>query len=643
MKGPRRAILLAAGYGTRMDPLSRSVPKPLLPLWRRPMVDHALDLLASWGVTDVYVNLHHAADAIADHLSHRHDAPRITLGYEPSILGTGGVLRCARTFIGTEPFWMFNSDVAADLDPSPLIAAFRRRHAIAALWMTAAAGPRTVQVDRGRIATFAADAPGSPATYTFCGLQLVHPDLLRHLPRRAFCTILAAYEAAMRRGKPVLGVEVPSAFWADVGTPDAYIDAHRDVRRAYYAHRPGGRLYTPRMTRSQRRLGQSGVTCRGCVATAPGAVVERGAVITDSIVAAGGHVSKAACLNRAVVGPGAHVSGEVSGIVVSLAGMRDPGLDAAVRLLGWDRSRTLAMRLPPRGSDRTFTRLRCGPKQAIAIHYGTGRPENEQYAAQARFLASAGLPVPRILANRPSARLTLMEDLGERDLMRYARTAPARNVQQVYRKVLRAVVLLHTTVSCEARRRRVPLAAPFGPDLYKWERDLFGAHFLKRRLHLPAAQRAAVLRELGRIEAVLDRQPAVLLHRDLQSSNIILRAGRPRFIDFQGMRWGPAVYDVASLVCDPYVSLPLPVQHTLVADYARQRSLDPEAFMRVFWFGAAQRLCQALGAFGRLSAQPGTRSFERFFAPGIAMLHRTLDHLPPLPALRRALPRHPRL
>jgi aminoglycoside/choline kinase family phosphotransferase len=124
-----------------------------------------------------------------------------------------------------------------------------------------------------------------------------------------------------------------------------------------------------------------------------------------------------------------------------------------------------------------------------------------------------------------------------------------------------------------------------------------------------------------------------LLHRDLQSSNVLLPRGRPAFIDFQGLRRGPAVYDVASLLCDPYVSLPEELIERLLAWYAAQapRALGP--IVDVFWHGAAQRLVQALGAFGRLAASRDTRRFEEHIPAGLRMLRRATKRLDFLPSL----------
>ena len=201
MNAPRKAVILAAGLGTRLRPLTAATPKPLLPLWGTPLLDHTMALLRGWGVNDVLLNLHHGADAILRHLRRTvHPGLRVTLSFEPAILGTGGALRRAEWFLGDAPFWLVNADVAADLEPAPLLRAAARPRTLAALWLTDRAGPRTVELRRGRIASFRSPIAGQPGTYTFCGLHLLSPRILRFLPPAGFATIVGAYEAAVRAG-----------------------------------------------------------------------------------------------------------------------------------------------------------------------------------------------------------------------------------------------------------------------------------------------------------------------------------------------------------------------------------------------------------------------------------------------------------
>jgi aminoglycoside/choline kinase family phosphotransferase len=142
--------------------------------------------------------------------------------------------------------------------------------------------------------------------------------------------------------------------------------------------------------------------------------------------------------------------------------------------------------------------------------------------------------------------------------------------------------------------------------------------------------------ELETLIPVLLSAPRVLLHRDLQSSNILLVRGKPVLIDFQGMRFGPAMYDLASLLCDPYVNLPPPLAEALLDDYV-SRIPNGEQRRDEFPVAAAQRLAQALGAFGRLGHTPATSGFLRHIPAGVRQFLNAASRTHLLPVLCRNL------
>jgi len=122
MTAPRTAMLLAAGLGTRMRPLTEHTPKPLLRLAGRTLLDHALDRLADAGVETVVVNAHWHADQVAAHLAARTDAPRTVLRHEPELLETGGAVLAALDLLGDGPFFVVNGDTVWLDGPTPALA-----------------------------------------------------------------------------------------------------------------------------------------------------------------------------------------------------------------------------------------------------------------------------------------------------------------------------------------------------------------------------------------------------------------------------------------------------------------------------------------------------------------------------------------
>ncbi len=644
-RAPRKAILLAAGLGTRMRPLSHALPKPMLPLWGLPLIEHVLGLLADWGVEEALINLHHAPSPLLDYLSRkRHVPPRIVLSYEPTILGTGGALRRAAWFLDDSPFWLINTDIAADVHCRPLLDAFDPATSLAVLWVTPDRGPRTVAINaRGDVRDFRATTPAEPVPpqpqpqVTFCGLHLLAPAILRYLPGDGSVSIVAAYEAAMRDGIAIHTVAPRDCFWDDLGTPERYLAVHAEVQQRHAAGAPGGRLYTPQHVMSRAMLRRRGASVDGFAAVARNATLAPGARVCRSVVWPGARLGASAAAVDAVIGAGVALDVAATGIAVRMSACpNDPALArAAAWLNGPTIDEPIVIPFAARGSDRRFTRLARGSSTAILVRYGRERRENARHVHHAEFLRRHGIPVPAILDHDARLRLTLEQDLGDRSLERLVAERGVAHNMPIYRQVIDVVADMHRILLAPLAGQ---LELAFTPRLYRWEHALFDVHMLQGRIKLPARQRTAILDELQTVARRLVKHRPVLIHRDLQSSNILIHDAQPYLIDFQGMRAGAAAYDLASLLCDPYVMLPAKLQRQMLAQYAA-RSEDPAA-CKDFWFAAVQRLAQALGAYARLAALPGTRRFAAHIPRASVMLERALDALEPnvtLPHLRGVL------
>jgi aminoglycoside/choline kinase family phosphotransferase len=571
------------------------------------------------------VNLHHHPQPIFLYLRDRAlaDGLRIHMSYEPDILGTGGALRRAAWFLGRDPSWLVNTDIAVSLDPAPILRAYERRRALAALWVTASGGPRTVDVEDGRVRCFRSERPGTAGTFTFCGLHLVSPEVLDFLPPAASCSVVDAYAAAIAAGRTVAAVDPPGTAWDDIGTPERYLAAH-----AAFAPR----MPPPRTQRSTvRGLRSRGVRVGGSVTLSPDLSAGRGASIAGAVLLDGVRLDAGAQVRNAIVGPGVRLAGRVTGLVVRAdrAGEGDV-LPPLLNRMRWPIERAAVQVLPARGSDRRFLRLMCGPRRAMVAVYGGQRPENRRYAGHARVLRRLGVDVPAPLLDAPDLKATAFEDLGDASLESLYPGMSRRQRRACYRRILGMALRMHTVPPRTAAALR--MEPPFSPTLYRWEHELFDTHVLARRTDLDDAIRQAILRELSAMAGRLEGAPCGIVHRDLQSSNVLIKGGRCALIDFQGMRWGPAAYDVASLLCDPYVMLPEEEQLGLLDDYCRRHPRGA-AVHTSFWPAAVQRLAQALGAYGRLGAMAGTERFRRYTPQAMRMLHRALRHAGGAPRL----------
>ncbi len=277
------------------------------------------------------------------------------------------------------------------------------------------------------------------------------------------------------------------------------------------------------------------------------------------------------------------------------------------------------------GSDRKFYRISAGEASLILAKYGGLREENRHYVAIARFLAEIGVRVPEIYFHDEAESLIWMEDLGDRDLWSYREeTWPVR--RELYQNSLDQLLILHTRAHLAAPVEPPKLQSEFNGELYRWEQNYFLDNCLVRYFGLDRETLAA--RGDGeRLEAIADRLhdcARVLVHRDFQSQNIVIKDGEACFIDFQGLRPGLVQYDLASVLYDPYVKLASSERAELLEYYLDEwRSLGgdiPADFAEVYDLCAMQRLMQALGAYGFLGLVKERAEFLAHIPAALASL-----------------------
>lgn len=234
MSRPTTAFVLAAGLGTRMRPLTETIPKPLVRLGGRALIDHALDRLADAGITRAVVNVHYLADQIEAHLSGR-QLPAIEISDERArILDTGGGIRRALPRVGGGPFVVHNSDSvwleSGSQNVTRLVAAWDAARMDALLLL--ASRKRCLGYDGD--GDFDMDAEGrltrrpegGVTPFVFTGVSVMHPRLLDGFDEEVF-SLNAPWDAAIARGR-VRGV-LMDGFWMHVGTPEALAEAERRI------------------------------------------------------------------------------------------------------------------------------------------------------------------------------------------------------------------------------------------------------------------------------------------------------------------------------------------------------------------------------------------------------------------------------
>ena len=217
------AMALAAGLGTRMRPITLTVPKPLVSVAGRTMLDRALDHLRAQKVQRIVVNTHWLPDCIERHVA---GCPDITLSPEAEILETGGGVVKALPLLGPNPFFVVNCDIIWTDGPQPalsrLAAAWDDRNMDALLLLhpvdkaVGYDGPGDFFAEPGQAPRRRDGAARAP--YLFTGVQILHPRLFQHAPGGKF-SLNVVYDQALRSNR--LGAVIHNGNWYHVGTPEA--------------------------------------------------------------------------------------------------------------------------------------------------------------------------------------------------------------------------------------------------------------------------------------------------------------------------------------------------------------------------------------------------------------------------------------
>jgi NDP-sugar pyrophosphorylase family protein len=260
-----KAMVFAAGLGTRLRPLTNNRPKALVTVAGRTLLEITLTRLRTFGVREVILNVHHFADQVVAYLAtNQNFGMRIEISREEALLDTGGGLKKAAWFFlepgadANQPFLIHNVDVLSAIDLSRMAQFHAQRNALATLAVAERATSRPLLFDAhnqllGRAAanktqTMSAAGPSLLGTrdsanagntnpgivLAFAGIHIVSPRIFAELDEQGAFSIIDAYVRLAARGEMILGFRADGSYWRDLGRPDDLIAAERDVTDGTY-------------------------------------------------------------------------------------------------------------------------------------------------------------------------------------------------------------------------------------------------------------------------------------------------------------------------------------------------------------------------------------------------------------------------
>jgi NDP-sugar pyrophosphorylase family protein len=315
-----RAMLLSAGLGTRLGPLSDERPKPMLPVCNLPILRYGIALLVGHGIRDIVINLHHRAGVIEREIGDGSAlGARIRYVRETAPLGTGGGLKNALPLLdpdGTdEPFLSLNGKLIFDLDLHALLAAYERAPDALGMMVVRrvpdAQAWGALQVDESGPVAWVRDFFGQ-GEHMFCGVHVTRPSVMRRLPDGEACSIRQGYLPWLRAGERVAAFVAGDGYFAEHSTPRSYLQSNLDLldgQRLRFP--PGGSAGNVRSVVHFGAIVHPLADLVRPVCIAPGAEVGAGARVGPHVVIGEGAVIEPdARIERAVVWPHARVAGD---------------------------------------------------------------------------------------------------------------------------------------------------------------------------------------------------------------------------------------------------------------------------------------------------------------------------------------------
>jgi mannose-1-phosphate guanylyltransferase len=329
-----KAVVLVGGEGTRLRPLTETIPKPLLPFMNRPFLGHVLGRLPSQGLDEVILSSPYLEERFRPFLDAYTGPPAITWMTEAQPLGTAGAIAAAGHLFG-DTFVVLNGDVLTDLDIPALVAFHRDRGAVATIALHRVEDARPYGlVDttaEGRVVAFREKPPDPVPGRINAGTYVLEPRVLEEVPPgRAVSIERETYPALIAAGEPVFAV-ASDAYWRDLGTPEAYLQAHLDALRGLV----GGRTYPRPLVGGGSRVDPS-ASVEETAVLGPACLVGPGAVVERAVLHRDVHVGREAVVEGSIVGPGVVVGqgATVLGSVLAEGAAVEPGARIAQGHLG---------------------------------------------------------------------------------------------------------------------------------------------------------------------------------------------------------------------------------------------------------------------------------------------------------------------
>ncbi len=615
-----KMFLPAAGLGERLRPITYHIPKPLLPVLGKTLIEIIMEKFSAMSSGRTGINLHYKPEMIKEWIKGSAFAGRVEIFPENPILGTGGALKNAEAFLSDNHFLVHNADILSDIDLTRLIETHLLSGNIATLaahdypkFNNVVIDDKEYVIDVGNIETPMPNPEKIAKKVAFTGIAVYSTEILRFLPS-GVSHVTTAWMAAAKAGHKVQAVDFTGCYWTDIGSPAAYasaiINALRNEGETVYIH--------------PETEGCGDAEMDGYVVIEKGCGLTKGVSLRNCIAIPGAKLKNDSAYENCILGPDFKIN-----------------LNEA-EVLGSDKDEIL---IGTGGSDRKYYRVKKGNGTAVVMKCAAGDSDYHRHIEHTKFFSRHNIPVPELIEEKPDNLEATFEDLGDISLYSWLRCRrEPKQVEDMYRNVLDIAVKLHTETTvhvpeCPMLRNRI-----FDYGHYRWETGYFIERFVAAVKKIEVKNLSALQDEFHMLAQKAGSFPKALIHRDFQAQNIMIHKGIPRLIDYQGARMGLPAYDVASILWDPYYRLQDDMRERLLEYYIGQaiptRSsllttsahpslekrrlgdfrINEKDFKETLLLCRLQRHMQALGAYGFLSSIKGKKYFLKHIPEGVRLL-----------------------
>jgi len=304
-----QAFVLAAGLGTRLRPLTEDLPKPLIPIFQKPLITFALDHLIAAGVQSFVINTHRLPNLFHEFFSgngyHGHS---VTLAHEPDLLETGGGIKNVERILRKEPFMVYSGDILTDVALEPLITEHFRANNDVTLGLRRNTGLGAGVVMRdGRIVEISTKS-NPKENFDYANISVWNPEIFARIPAKRKISFIPILIDWINLGGTIGGVALDDGKWFNIGSRKEYLDVHRAISNKHW--RPAY-VKTPEWAEPIAKSAHVDPTAevRGCSVVGPDCYVGADAVLEDTILWSGAQIASKSQLHGCIVRSQKRVSG----------------------------------------------------------------------------------------------------------------------------------------------------------------------------------------------------------------------------------------------------------------------------------------------------------------------------------------------